>query len=272
MARFEDSWHRLLAFKERARAEETEVDGEGHHTARPALELSIAGLMDPLHADCYAGIVEASLDGPLVIAQIGQSLDGRIATASGHSHYINGPKALDHLHHLRALVDAVVVGASTAVLDDPMLSTRRVDGPSPVRVVVDPAGRLPPSAKMLNDGGAPCLIVTRPGTKVAAGAERVELAPQTDGAIAPGAILDALHARGMNSVLVEGGADTVSRFLAADAIDRLHVLVAPLILGSGRQGFDLPAIDRVDEGVRPKAKVHKLGEDVLFDCDLRAGS
>lgn len=270
MSGYEDSWHRLLEFKQRARREETEVDDESHHTARPALELSIAGLMDPLHGECYAGIVAASLDGPLVIAQLGQSLDGKIATDSGHSHYINGSKALDHLHHLRALVDAVVVGASTAVLDDPSLSTRRVEGSNPVRVVVDPSGRLPDTARMLNDGGAPCMIVTRTGTEVAGGAERVELAPDADGGLSPAAILEVLRARGLNTVLVEGGADTVSRFLAADAIDRLHVLVAPLILGSGRQGFALPPIDRVDEGMRPKSRVHKLGDDVLFDCDLRA--
>ena len=62
--------------------------------------------------------------GPFVLAQIGQSLDGRIATAGGHSHYINGDEALLHLHRLRALVDAVIVGASTVVLDDPQLTLR----------------------------------------------------------------------------------------------------------------------------------------------------
>lgn len=270
MAEFMDSWHRLLDFAARARTLGSEVDADGHHTARPALELSIAGLMDPLHGECYAGIVSASLDGPLVIAQIGQSLDGRIATQSGHSHYINGPKALDHLHHLRALVDAVVVGVSTAVLDDPSLSTRRVEGPSPTRVIIDPSGRLPAGAKMLSDGGAPCLVVTSPDAPMAAkGAERIDIAPGKDGGLPPEAILGALRERGLNTVLVEGGAETVSRFLAAGLIDRLHVMVAPLILGSGRIGFDLPEIDRVDQGVRPMMRIHKLGDDVLFDCDLR---
>jgi len=272
MAVFEDSWHRLLDFAARARVHGSEVDPEGHHTARPALELSIAGLMDPLHGECYAGIVEASLDGPLVIAQMGQSLDGRIATTSGHSHYINGPKALDHLHHLRALVDAVIVGVSTAVLDDPSLSTRRVEGPSPTRVIIDPTGRLPGSAKMLGDGGAPCLVVTKPGAAAPPeGAERLEIDPDADGRLPPEEILRVLRERGLNTVLVEGGAETVSRFLAAGAIDRLHVMVAPMILGSGRLGFELPSIDRVDEALRPTTRVHKLGDDVLFDCDLRAG-
>lgn len=272
MAEYEDSWRRLLDFAARARVHGAEVGPDGHHTTRPALELSIAGLMDPLHGECYAGIVSASLDGPLVIAQMGQSLDGRIATNSGHSHYINGPKALDHLHHLRALVDAVIVGVSTVVLDDPSLSTRRVAGPSPVRVVIDPAGRLPATAKMLSDGGAPCLVVTKPGTPASpVGAERLEIASVGEEGLPPAKILGALRKRGLNTVLVEGGADTVSRFLAAGAIDRLHVMVAPMILGSGRFGFELPSIDRVDQAMRPATRVHRLGDDVLFDCDLRGG-
>lgn len=267
---FEGSWHRLLEFAALARAQGAEVDANGHHSTRAALASSIAGIMDPLHGECYAGIVAASLDGPLVIAQIGQSLDGRIATVSGHSHYINGPKALDHLHHLRALVDAVIIGASTAAMDDPSLTTRRVEGPDPVRVLIDPAGRVPRASKVFNDGGAPCIVVTTPGAGDGSGEgpERIELATE-NGGMAPLAILAALRARGLNTVLVEGGAVTVSKFLQADAIDRLHVLVAPLILGSGRQGLDLPTIDRVDQGFRPTTRVHQLGADVLFDCDLR---
>jgi diaminohydroxyphosphoribosylaminopyrimidine deaminase / 5-amino-6-(5-phosphoribosylamino)uracil reductase len=267
---FESSWHRLLEFAALARKEGSEVDEAGHHSARAALERSIAGIMDPLHGECYASIVAAALDGPLVIGQIGQSLDGRIATVSGHSHYINGPKALDHLHHLRALVDAVVIGASTAVLDDPSLSTRRVEGPDPVRVLIDPTGRVPRSRKIFADGGAPSLVVTAPGGGDGAGetSERIEL-PTENGAIPPAAILAALRERGLNTVLVEGGALTVSRFLAADSIDRLHVMVAPLILGSGRPGLGLPTIDRVDQGYRPATRIHQLGSDVLFDCDLR---
>jgi diaminohydroxyphosphoribosylaminopyrimidine deaminase / 5-amino-6-(5-phosphoribosylamino)uracil reductase len=268
---FEGAWHRLLEFAAIARAEGSEVDAEGHHSPRAALERTIAGIMDPLHGECYAGIVAAALDGPLVIGQIGQSLDGRIATLSGHSHYINGPQALDHLHRLRALVDVVIVGASTVALDDPSLSTRRgIEGPDPVRVIIDPTGRVPATSKVMNDGGASCLLVTTPdaGGEPIEGHERIELASGADG-IPPTEILASLRERGLNTVLVEGGAHTVSRFLAAGAIDRLHIMVAPLILGSGRSGLDLPTIDRVDEGYRPATRVHQLGADVLFDCDLR---
>ena len=96
----------------------------------------------------------------VVVGQIGQSLDGRIATQTGHSHYINGPFGLAHLHRLRALVDAVVIGVGTALADDPQLTVRRVSGPHPARVVIDPNGRLPAKAKLLAQDGVRRLIIT----------------------------------------------------------------------------------------------------------------
>src|SRR5262249_39386848 len=81
-------------------------------------------------------------EGLMAVGQVGQSLDGRVATESGHSHYINGPAGLAHLHRLRALVDAVVVGVGTALTDNPQLTVRRVTGPQPARVVIDSGGRL----------------------------------------------------------------------------------------------------------------------------------
>src|SRR6188508_1095895 len=102
----------------------------------------------------------AQIDDLVVIGQLGQSLDGRVATPTGHSHYINGPSGLDHLHRLRALVDAVVVGIGTAIADDPRLTERRVSGPQPMRVVIDPNGRLPSSAHLLANDGVRRIIVT----------------------------------------------------------------------------------------------------------------
>ena len=78
---------------------------------------------------------------------------------------------------------------------------------------------------------------------------------------------------GMRRILIEGGATTVSAFIEADAVDRLHVLVAPVILGSGITGLSLPPIQRLDEARRPQTRIHVLdGGDVLFDCDLRQQS
>ena len=106
-------------------------------------------------AELFAPLRHGNVDDLMVVGQIGQSLDGRIATASGHSKYINGPAGLAHLHRLRALVDAVVVGVGTAIADDPQLTVRRVVGPQPARVVIDPNGRLAAGARVFTADGAP---------------------------------------------------------------------------------------------------------------------
>ena len=211
-----------------------------------------------------------SIDGPVVVAQLGQSLDGRIATATGASKYISGFEALKHLHRLRAEVDAVLIGVGTLIADNPALTVRHVEGRHPVRVVIDPNGRAPAEAQILNDGMAEVVFVTRPGARVPAKSRQIELEPDAGGQFSPASIIAALRKAGLNKVLVEGGADTLARFLDAQAIDLLHVLVAPIILGSGKAGFSLQPIDQLDEAIRPQTTVHLFNDgDVLFTCDLR---
>lgn len=220
-------------------------------------------------AALFEPILRATPEHPFILAQLGQSLDGRIATLSGESRWINGPSALDHLHRLRAHVDAVVVGIGTVIADDPQLTVRRVDGPQPVRVVIDPNGRLPVSARCLAAGSAPCLVVSDRSRAVPDGAEILVVKPSGE-RLAPSAIVQALYDRGLKKVLVEGGATTVSHFLSAGVVDRLHILVAPMILGSGIHGLSLPPVGNLGEALRPDVAVHVLdGGDVLFDCDLR---
>jgi diaminohydroxyphosphoribosylaminopyrimidine deaminase/5-amino-6-(5-phosphoribosylamino)uracil reductase len=207
----------------------------------------------------------------LIIGQLGQSLDGRVATATGHSHYINTAEGLTHLHRLRALVDAVVVGIGTVLADDPQLTVRRVEGPNPARVVIDPRGKLPAKARLLAEDGARRVIVTASDRQsvAPAGVEIVPLRVQ-DGSIDPAEILKALALLGFRRVLIEGGAQTVSRFLAARCLDRLHVIVAPLLLGAGPASLTLPPVDLVQHALRPPVRAFSLGSDVLFDCDLSA--
>jgi diaminohydroxyphosphoribosylaminopyrimidine deaminase / 5-amino-6-(5-phosphoribosylamino)uracil reductase len=146
---------------------------------------------------------------------------------------------------------------------------RRVAGPSPARVVLDPSGRLPSTARLFADDGIRRIAITRSGTtlNVPAGVETIAL-PSPDRHLAPPAILAALAARGFRRILIEGGADTVSRFLAAGCLDRLHVMIAPIIIGAGRSSITLPPIDRVDQSLRAVVHAHSLGEEVLLDCDL----
>jgi diaminohydroxyphosphoribosylaminopyrimidine deaminase/5-amino-6-(5-phosphoribosylamino)uracil reductase len=211
------------------------------------------------------------VDDLIVVAQCGQSIDARIATTSGHSHYINGPEGLAHLHRLRALVDAVVVGVGTVLADDPQLTVRRVAGPNPARVVIDPNGRLTRTARLLVDDGVRRLVITRSDTTLylPAGIEVVKVTA-TAGQLAPADVLAVLAERGFRRILIEGGSNTVSRFLAAGCLDRLHVMIAPMIIGAGPSSVSLAPIDRVDEAIRAPMRAHLLGDEVLLDCDLSA--
>ncbi|MGC5780578.1 RibD family protein [Methylobacterium sp. NFXW15] len=205
---------------------------------------------------------------PFVVAQLGQSLDGRIATPSGDSKYINLCPALDHLHRIRARVDAVIVGIGTVLADDPLLTVRRVEGANPARIVIDPSGRIPPTARCLAEDGMRRIVVCRTDAVVPDSMEAVRMGE--DEIFCPRAIIVRLGSLGFARLLVEGGARTVSAFIDAGAIDRLHLMVAPLILGSGRSGLDLRPISALSEAMRPVTTTYPLGAgEVLFDCDLR---
>jgi diaminohydroxyphosphoribosylaminopyrimidine deaminase / 5-amino-6-(5-phosphoribosylamino)uracil reductase len=246
-----------------------ENSGESWRMIPEKFRNAMAPLPSPWE-ELFGPLRRGAVDDLVVVGQIGQSLDGRVATRTGHSHYINGAAGLAHLHRLRALVDAVVIGINSAVADDPRLTVRHVAGPAPARVVIDPRGRLAPTARLLADDGVRRFIVTAQDVPCAfPGVETLAL-PAIDGHIQPAAILARLAEAGLRRVLIEGGADTILRFLKAGCLDRLHVIVAPIILGGGQPSFTLNPIDHCDEALRPPMRVHPLNGEVLFDCDFSA--
>ena len=226
-------------------------------------------------------LLDRTADSPAwSVGQLGQSLDGCVATQGGDSSFINGPQVLAHLHRLRALADAVLVGAGTAASDNPRLTTRRVSGPNPVRVLLDPGLRVPADAHVFTDGAAPTLLVCDAARRAEAaarvGADQVIVVPaQADDAVAAGAWLDlaalqaALLARGLRVLFVEGGGITVSRFIAQRRLDRLHLSVAPVVIGDGRPGLQLPPAARMQDALRPANSLFTMGQDVLWDLALR---
>jgi diaminohydroxyphosphoribosylaminopyrimidine deaminase/5-amino-6-(5-phosphoribosylamino)uracil reductase len=219
----------------------------------------------------YAPLLTA---GPrLVLAQLGQSLDGFIAARSGDAIFVTGEQDREHLHRLRALVDAVIVGVSTVVTDDCRLSVRAVEGPSPVRVLLDPTARAPRTAAMLTDGVSPvlwCLAPSTPQPESLAPHVEVLRLPLTDGRFRPSAVLEALAGRGHHRIMVEGGGRTVSEFLAAGALDRIFVTTAPLLVGDGVPGLRFDGTDRLSDALRAPCRRFTLGEDVCFELDLAA--
>jgi len=222
----------------------------------------------PQYDDIFEPIRNAPSDRPFVVAQLGQSLDGRIATLTGESRWINGEAALNHLHRLRAHVDAVLVGIGTAIEDDPRLTVRRVAGRNPARVVVDTSGRLSATASCLVADGARRIVIGPARAGFPRGVDFIDMA-HGGRRVCPREIARHLYELGLKKILIEGGAWTVSRFIEARAVDRLHLLVAPVILGSGKAGLDLTPIERLDDALRPPARPYVLkGGEVVFDCNL----
>lgn len=223
--------------------------------------------------DLYLPITGARPDQAVTIGHLGQSLDGFIATPSGDSASVTGSENILHLHRLRALCDAVVVGALTVEADNPRLTTRLVRGRNPLRVVIDPQCRLPHSLRVFADAEAPTLRVCARGADgVRQARERgedvLEIAAAR-GRLDLEELLAQLHARNCWRIFVEGGGVTVSSFLEAGLLDRLHVAIAPLLIGNGRPAIRLAARQRLKDCMAIEPRIYRTGRDILYDCDLR---
>ncbi len=207
------------------------------------------------------------------VAHLGQSLDGCIATHNGDACFVTGPENIVHLHRMRALADAVVVGAGTVANDDPRLTTRLVPGPSPVRVVIDPMRRLAERFQVFQDGAAETLLCCAGAQAGGRGKHgRARVLPITGAAdrLDLGALKSVLHGHGLRRLFVEGGGVTVSGFVVADLVDRLQVTVAPVVIGQGRPGLALPRVNALSEALRAPSQAVPMGQDTCYDLDLRA--
>jgi len=176
------------------------------------------------------------------------------------------------VHRLRALCDVVVVGAGTVAADDPQLTTRLVPGPNPVRVILDPGRRLRPEHRIFSDRTGTTLYVCA-RSLIRAGESAVGLAPIVGvGGGADGIdfreVIGLLRERGWKRIFVEGGGVTVSAFFAAKLLDRLHVAIAPLLIGEGRPAIRLTPPAALGDCHRPPYRVFRTGSDILFDCEL----
>jgi diaminohydroxyphosphoribosylaminopyrimidine deaminase / 5-amino-6-(5-phosphoribosylamino)uracil reductase len=223
--------------------------------------------------DLYLPICSATETRPITVGHLGQSLDGFIATHSGDSQFVTGQENIVHLHRMRALSDAIVVGAGTVAADDPQLTTRHVSGPSPLRVVLDPMRRLGEHYKVFRDNRAETLYVC--GRSVVApdeshfGRATLVAVADTPNGLDVAEVTRLLRARGCHRIFVEGGGVTVSMFLEANLLDRLQVAIAPLIIGNGRPAIRLPPRATLSDCRRPRYRVFRMGGDVFFDCELK---
>jgi 5-amino-6-(5-phosphoribosylamino)uracil reductase/diaminohydroxyphosphoribosylaminopyrimidine deaminase/5-amino-6-(5-phosphoribosylamino)uracil reductase len=210
---------------------------------------------------------------PRVTIHAAQTLDGRIATRGGESQWISGDETLELAHRLRATHAAVLVGIGTVLADNPTLTTRLVDGPSPVRVILDSGLRLPPTAKVLTDRTAPTIVVTTPRAaahRVASirqlGAEVVVLDPGTADRPDLGQVIDMLGERDLSSILIEGGATVITSALGERLVDRVVLCIAPMICGSGVDTVGDLGLDRLAQALKFRLSTfYPVGRDVVFD-------
>jgi diaminohydroxyphosphoribosylaminopyrimidine deaminase/5-amino-6-(5-phosphoribosylamino)uracil reductase len=224
----------------------------------------------PLYA-LYGPLCSAHRKRTLAVGHLAQSLDGRIATASGVSQWLSGAEDLLHTHRMRALADAVVVGVNTVLHDNPQLTVRRCAGTHPLRVVIDPERRLDGSQRVFRDETAPTLLLAaadRARTGEAFGHAEVVPVPRCEWGLDPHEIRRILARRGITWLFIEGGGITVSRFLAARALDRLQLTVAPVILGSGRSSILLPELADLTDSLRPRTRRFIFGNDIMVECDF----
>jgi riboflavin-specific deaminase-like protein len=220
----------------------------------------------------YLPLCQSHAGHPVTFGHLGQSLDGYIATSTGDACYVTGPENITHLHRMRALCDAVIVGAETVAADNPQLTTRLVPGSNPLRVVLDPRRRLNSDHTVFTDGQAPTLLICGAGHSAPragrAGNGQVATIRASGGQLALDELLILLQKHGCHSVFIEGGGTTVSGFLQASLLDHLQIAVAPLLIGAGRPGIQLPACPRLQDCLRPSHRIYRMGEDILYDFDL----
>lgn len=187
---------------------------------------------------------------PYVIAKWAQTLDGRIAASDGTSFWITGPESRDHAHHVRARVDAILVGTGTVLADDPELSARPesvLEPHQPLRAIM--GHRRTPGARVWRDENA--------------------IALQTHD---PHEVLAALWAREVRTVVVEGGSTVHTAFLAAGLVDEINAYVAPVLLGFGVPAFGDLGIRTMADALRGENVTRTaLGVDCLFTAQLTKG-
>jgi riboflavin-specific deaminase-like protein len=220
------------------------------------------------------GEVRARTSRPYVVVKYAQTIDGRIATATGDARWISGEEERRTSHALRAACDAVLVGVGTVLADDPRLTVRMVPGASPIRIVLDARLRIPDHARVLDDDAVTTIVTTS-----ASSAERraelrrrgvgVVVVPAAPLGVDLPAALEALFDDGVRSVLVEGGARVITSFLSQGVADRLVVAIAPRVMGSGTDAVNDLGITEVASSIRLERRaVHVAGEDVLIVGDL----
>ncbi|MFJ7848029.1 bifunctional diaminohydroxyphosphoribosylaminopyrimidine deaminase/5-amino-6-(5-phosphoribosylamino)uracil reductase RibD [Peribacillus sp. NPDC097206] len=210
---------------------------------------------------------------PFVLSKFAMTLDGKLATHTGHSKWITGEESRHSVHLLRNEVDAILVGIGTVLADNPSLTTRLPEGggKNPVRIILDSELRVPLDSHVLQVEEARTVIVTHENAsleKIASLSERgVEfiMVPKTEAGLDLEILMAELYKKGITDVLLEGGSEVNASFLRAGLIDKYLIYVAPKLLG-GRNSltpFSGDDVNQMDEALDVSiSHVDTFGEDI----------
>jgi len=205
---------------------------------------------------------------PFVILKIAQTIDGRIAQSDGISKWISGEESRRDVHTLRAEYDAVLVGANTVRTDNPELTVRLVEGRNPKRIVIAGSTPIPATSRIFTDDFKKNTVVACTSEqsshyKQIDGITVWEIEGQNDGLPSPVHLMIRAGKERISSLLVEGGSRLASQLVGRKLVDKIHIVTAPKILGSGIPSFDDIKADRLDRAVTLRDLTYKqVGDDM----------
>ena len=201
-----------------------------------------------------------------LIGQIGQSLDGKIALNNGNSHYINEKESILYLHCLRAVCDGVLVGVNTIIKDNPSLTTRKIKGSSPVRLIIDPSLKLSNKYKIFKDNNQN-IIFTNSNKQKKINNTLIVKFPKKN---FTNNIFKYLKKTSFKNILVEGGPTTLSNFIEMKLLNYMQFIISPTLIGSGIDSLKLKPITNLKNAIRVENTISKLGKEIVMTLNLNS--
>jgi diaminohydroxyphosphoribosylaminopyrimidine deaminase/5-amino-6-(5-phosphoribosylamino)uracil reductase len=243
------------------------VAGSGYRKLREAGIEVVDGVMKDLAHEFYRAYFKFITTGvPFVTLKFAQSLDGRIATRTGHSQWISSQQSLIYSHRLRAQSDAVLVGSGTLRHDNPKLTTRLVRGRNPIRIVLSESGDFPRDRELLIDHQAPTLVAVPDGVIQTSGdGFQLLLVSRGEAGLDLFDLLKKLGRMSVMNLLVEGGSGVLTSFLRAQLADRIIACVAPIVIGKGTEAIGDLGIEKLDNAIKLEGiELKKSGPDFII--------
>ncbi len=205
---------------------------------------------------------------PFIILKMAQSLDGRIAAATGHSHWISGEKALNFAHKLRARYDAVAIGAGTARTDNPQLTVRRVKGPNPIRIIITSSANLPHKLKLFTENSDYNTVVATSRANISKGVYKSVITwpvRKMRGRLDLNDFINMIGESGVTSLMIEGGSQLATSLLKQRLVDKIYLITAPIIIGDGIDSVGDLGVKQITKAIRfSDSGLEKIGTDTLF--------